>query len=52
MSRPVYPTPWSVTIAARSTVVNWSMQPDGRPNMEGGGESAEGGEAAAAEEEG
>lgn len=42
MSRPVHPIPCSVTIAARSTNVSWSMQPVGRPNMDGGGEETDG----------
>jgi hypothetical protein len=52
MSRPVQPTPCSVTMAARSTSVSWSMQPEGRPNREGGEEEEGEGEAIAAEQEG
>src|SRR5690242_2435846 len=36
MSRPVHPTLWRVSIAARSTNVSWSMQPWGRPNTDNG----------------
>jgi hypothetical protein len=31
-------------IAARSTVVSWSMQPDGRPNIDSGGDGSGDGE--------
>jgi hypothetical protein len=37
MARPVQPTPCSVTMAARSTVVSWSTHPTMRPNMERAG---------------
>ena len=44
MRRPVQPIPCSVTMAARSTIVSWSMQPVGRPNTDRDGEGSGGGE--------